>query len=338
MTDGTYRGPGPVAPVPDDIAPSMEHALSLWERIDAHIASLPAVDRVFLVGAGGSLMGVQAAQYLLDTAAITPASSYNSDEFFFRAPASVGPGALVVVLSGTGETPETVRAGEWAQERGAAVVGVTLKAEGPLAQALDTAFVAQTGQGTQLVLQLVALAVLRRDGVDVADRLAALRALPQAMVATVSAFEPRAEELAAALKDVPVTYLVTSGSLMGPGQTFTTCYLQEMQWMHAATINADEFFQGPFEVFDGETKSIVFLPEDATRPMGERVQSFLDQYSGTTYYVDSRDLQLSGIASSERAFVAPLVFATLVSRLAAHWAAARGYALEGRRYMWQFAY
>ncbi|PPG85120.1 hypothetical protein C5C29_07510 [Rathayibacter sp. AY1H2] len=128
-------------------------------------------------------MGVQAAQYLLDTAAITPAASYNSDEFFFRAPASVGPGALVVVLSGTGETPETVRAGEWAQERGAAVVGVTLKQEGPLTLALDTAFVAQTGQGTQLVLQLLALTVLRRDGVDVTDRLEALRALPSAMVA-----------------------------------------------------------------------------------------------------------------------------------------------------------
>ncbi|WP_258069362.1 SIS domain-containing protein [Rathayibacter sp. AY2B9] len=307
-------------------------------RIDDHVASLPAVDRVFLVGAGGSLMGVQAAQYLLDTAAITPAASYNSDEFFFRAPASVGPGALVVVLSGTGETPETVRAGEWAQERGAAVVGVTLKQEGPLALALDTAFVAQTGQGTQLVLQLLALAVLRRDGVDVTDRLEALRALPSAMVATVAAFEPRAEELAAAMKDVSVTYLVTSGSLMGPGQTFTTCYLQEMQWMHAATINADEFFQGPFEVFDGETQSLVLLAEDATRPMGERARSFLDQYSGTTHYVDSRDLELPGIAAPQRAFVAPLVYSTLVSRLAAHWAAARGCALEGRRYMWQFAY
>ncbi|MCJ1686993.1 SIS domain-containing protein [Rathayibacter sp. VKM Ac-2927] len=338
MTDGTYLGSGPVAPVPDDIAPSIEHALSLWPAIDRFVSTLPAVDRVLLVGAGGSLMGVQAAQYLLDSAAITPAASYNSDEFFHRAPASVGPGALVIVLSGTGETPETVRAGEWAQQRGAAVAGVTLKAEGPLAVALDTAFVARTGQGTQVVLQLLALAVLRRDGVDVEERLAALRALPAAMVAAVEAFEPRARTMAEALKDVQVTYLITSGSLMGPGQTFTTCYLQEMQWMHAATINADEFFQGPFEVFDAATQSILFLAEDATRPMGERAQTFLDQYSGTTHTVDSRSIELPGVAADQRAFVAPLVFSTLVSRLAAHWAAARGYALEGRRYMWQFAY
>ncbi|MFS0732323.1 SIS domain-containing protein [Microbacterium sp. 1P10UB] len=338
MTDGTYLGPGPVAEIPGDIVPSMRHALDQWEAIADHIDALPAIDRVFLVGAGGSLFGVQAAQFVLDTSAQTPAVSFNSDEFFYRAPASVKPGALVIVLSGTGETPETVQAGRWAQERGAAVVGVTLKAEGPLAQALDTAFVAQTGQGTQLLLQLLALAVLRREDADVSARLAALRALPEALLADVTAFEPRAAELAQEMKDAAVTPLLTSGSLTGPAQTFTSCYLEEMQWMHAVTINADEFFQGPFEVFDKETKSIVFLPEDTTRPMGERALAFLEGYSGPTFVIDSRDFALDGIAAEQRAYVAPLVYATLVSRLAAHWAAARGFALEGRRYMWQFAY
>ncbi|AZS37525.1 Fructosamine deglycase FrlB [Microbacterium lemovicicum] len=338
MTDGTYLGPGPVAEIPGDIVPSMRHALDQWESIADHIDAQPSIDRVFLVGAGGSLFGVQAAQFVLDTSAQTPAVSFNSDEFFYRAPASVKPGALVIVLSGTGETPETVQAGRWAQDQGASVVGVTLKAEGPLAQALDTAFVAQTGQGTQLLLQLLALAVVRREDTDVSARLAALRALPEALLADVTAFEPRAAELAQEMKDAAVTPLLTSGSLTGPAQTFTSCYLEEMQWMHAVTINADEFFQGPFEVFDKETKSIVFLPEDVTRPMGERALAFLEGYSGPTFVIDSRDFALDGIAAEQRAYVAPLVYATLVSRLAAHWAAARGYALEGRRYMWQFAY
>jgi fructoselysine-6-P-deglycase FrlB-like protein len=338
MTDGTYLGPSTATPIPDDIVPSMQHALAQWEGVADHVDGGQPVDRVFLVGAGGSLFGVQAAQFVLDTSARTPVVSFNSDELFYRAPASVRPGALVIVLSGTGETPETVQAGRWAQERGASVVGVTLKADGALARSLDVAFVAQTGQGTQLLLQLLALAVLRREGADVSSRLAALRALPEALLADVTAFEPRSAELAEAMKDVPVTALLASGSLMGPAQTFTSCYLEEMQWMHARTINADEFFQGPFEVFDRETKSIVFLPEDATRPMGDRAVAFLEQHSGPTFVIDSRDLALDGIAPAERAYVAPLVYATLVSRFAAHWAAVRGYALEGRRYMWQFAY
>ncbi len=339
MTDGTYVGPHPVAVIPDNVVSSQEQALSLWPAIDRHIASIqPDITRVFLVGAGGSYLAMVPAQWVLDKYAEVPTVSLNSDEFYYRAPASVGPGTLVVVLSGTGNTPETIRAGEWAASRGATVVGVTLAAEGPLAQNLETSFVAETGQGTQLVLQLVALAILKREGFDVEPKLAALRVLPTAMLAALEQLEPRAEEIALAMKDVPVTHVMASGPLFGAASTFTMCYLQEMQWKHATTINADEFFQGPFEVIDPDTKTIVFLGEDDSRPMGERVRRFLGTYSGETFYVDSRDILLPGVADSERPYVMPLVFHAWVARLAAHYAAVRGYTLEGRRYMWKVDY
>ncbi|MET4638092.1 SIS domain-containing protein [Mycetocola sp. 2940] len=339
MTNGTYVGPSPVAPAPANISATQTHALGLWDSIDGFVSGLEQTPtRVFWVGAGGSLVGLQAAQYVMDRDSLIPSVAINSDEFYFRAPASVGPDSLVVVLSGTGNTPETVRAAEWATSRGASVAAVTLKQDGPLAQTVETAFVSQSGEGNQIVLQLLALAILRREGADVTGRLDALRALPAAIDAAIEGFEGQAAQIAEDMKDVPVTYLIASGPLVGPGNTFTSCFLQEMQWMHAATINADEFFQGPFEVFDAETRSIVFLGEDETRPMAERAQRFLDQYSGQTHYVDSRDLDLPGVPADQRAFVAPVVFYTLMFRLAAHYAAVRGYALEGRRYMWQFAY
>ena len=146
---------------------------------------------------------------------------------------------------------------------------MTLKADGPLAQSLPTSFVATTGQGSQIVLQLVALAVLKRQGLDVSLMSSALSATPKALYEALESFEPQAAAIASAMKDVPVTNVLASGPLQGAAETFTMCYLQEMQWMHAATINADEFFQGPFEVIDKTTKSIVFLGEDNTRPMGE---------------------------------------------------------------------
>jgi fructoselysine-6-P-deglycase FrlB-like protein len=131
---------------------------------------------------------------------------------------------------------------------------------------------------------------------------------------------------------------LTTILLYGPAGTLAACFLQEMQWMHAAALNADEFFQGPFEVFDKQTKSLVFIGEDSTRPMGERVRRFLDEYGGETFYLDCRDVPMPGIAASGRPVVAPLVYYTFAFRLAAHYAAVRGYALEGRRYMWQFQY
>lgn len=338
MTDGTYVGPTPVKPIPNDIRPAQEHAIARWPEIRDHIGGLTAVDRVFLVGAGGSYSGLQAAHYLLDRESRIPTASVNSDEFYYRSSPGVGPGALVVALSAAGNTAETVRAASWAQERGAAVVAVTLSADGPLAQAVQTSFISQTGDGNQIVLQLIALALLAREGVTIQARLDALTALPGALESALAAFEPAAAAIAADMKDAPVTYLLASGPLQGMGSTFTSCFLQEMQWMHAATINANEFFQGPFEVFDAQTKSILFLGEDETRPMVERAERFLDVYSGTTHRVDSRDLSLPGVPVDQRAFIAPLVFYPMMFRLAAHYAAVRGYTLEGRRYMWQFDY
>ena len=339
MTDGTYIGPQPVAPFPDDVVSAQQHALGLRPAIEDHLLGLASrLDRIFLVGAGGSLLGLVPAQYLLDKHALTPTVSLNSDEFYYRAPASVGPGSLVVLFSGTGRTRETIRAAEWAIGRGAAVVAVTLKEEGELAKAVPTAFIARTGHGSQIVLQLVALALLQREGFDTAARHRALAALPTALLAALEGFEPRTRAIAEAMKDVPVTQVFASGPLFGAASTFTMCYLQEMQWMHAATINADEFFQGPFEVIDKATRSIVFLGEDDTRPMGERVRRFLDRYGGETFYVDGQDFALPGVEPAERGGVLPLVFHGLAARLAAHYSAVRGYALEGRRYMWKVDY
>jgi fructoselysine 6-phosphate deglycase len=339
MTDGTYVGPHAVAPMPGNVVSSQEQALSLWPAIDDHIGGLDRdINRVYLVGAGGSFLAMVPAQWVLDKHSHIPAVTLNSDEFYYRAPASVGPNSLVVALSGTGNTPETIRAAEWAAAQGAAVVGVTLNAEGPLARSLETSFVAETGQGTQIVLQLVVLAILKRENLDIAPMLEALHALPTALLAALNALEPRAEEIAREMKDVPVTNVLASGPLFGAASTFTMCYLQEMQWKHAATINADEFFQGPFEVIDKDTRTIVFLGEDETRPMGERVQRFLATYAGETFYVDSTDIPLPGVDQRQRPYVLPLVFHAWMARLAAHYAAVRGYTLEGRRYMWKVEY
>lgn len=339
MTDGTFLGAGPVTPIPDDVVSSQQHALGLWPEIDAFVSGIDReITRVFLVGAGGSYLAMVPAQFLLDRHAVTPSVTMNSDEFFFRAPASVGPNSLVIVLSGTGNTPETIRAGHWASERGAAVAAVTLKADGPLAQEIDVSFVSRSGQGSQIALQLVALAILKREGFDVSAILDAFAALPEALLSAMNEFEPRAAEIANDMKDVAVTNVLASGPLFGAASTFTMCYLQEMQWMHASTINADEFFQGPFEVIDQQTKTIVFLGDDVTRPMGERARRFLDTYSGTTHYLDARDIVLKGVSDDMRSYLLPLVFHALVARLAAHYAAARGYALEGRRYMWKVEY
>jgi fructoselysine-6-P-deglycase FrlB-like protein len=339
VTDGSYLGLQAVAPFPGDFISAQHGALEQAPAVSRAIDGIDRpISRNVLVGAGGSLFGLVPAHYLLERSGSAPVASLNSDEFFYRASPGVGRDTLVVLLSGKGKTPETIRAANWARSRGAAVVGVTLDLASTFAASVDLPFAAASGPGNQILLQLLALALLDREGVDTAAQRAALQGLPEALLAALQHHEERSREIAVALQDLPVTHVIASGPLVGAAATFTSCYLQEMQWMHAMTINADEFFQGPFEVVDRRTRMIVYLGEDETRPVGERVRRFLDTYGGPTFYIDGRDFPLPGIAPAQRGYVLPLVFHGLAARLAAHYASVRGFALEGRRYMWKVDY
>jgi fructoselysine-6-P-deglycase FrlB-like protein len=111
-----------------------------------------------------------------------------------------------------------------------------------------------------------------------------------------------------------------------------------MQWKHAMSFNTGEFFQGAFEMVDDDTAVLLWLGEDASRPMAERGKAFLETYCKKAQYVDVRDLELPGIPASMRGDVSPLVIAALANRLAQHYEAVRGHDLETRRYMFKVDY
>jgi fructoselysine 6-phosphate deglycase len=83
---------------------------------------------------------------------------------------------------------------------------------------------------------------------------------------------------------------------------------------------------------------VLFLGEDATRPMAQRAKAFLDTYTRKAHYVDVRDLGLPGIPDELRQDVSPLVIGELAGRLAQHFEALRGHHLDQRRYMFRVQY
>ena len=116
------------------------------------------------------------------------------------------------------------------------------------------------------------------------------------------------------------------------------CYLQEMQWKHAAGFNTGEFFQGAFEVVNDDVPVILWLGEDASRPMAERGRKFLETYCKKARYVDVADLALPSVPADLRPVVSPLVVGALASRLAQHYESVRGHDLEQRHYMFKVEY
>lgn len=343
MPTTTSEASATVEPIPSDLRSHLQDAVDKNDDIRAAVdaAMAKGIDSVFFVGCGGSLLSTHPVQYLLERSVPDLAVFHmNANEFIYREPARLGARALVVTGSHTGSTKETVAATEFAVERGATVLSMTKEAESPLAQAGQTVFAYGSPDAKQIILGQIGWAILAARGVDhdAAAVRAGFDAYPDALVSTVADLEGRMAEIAAALKDEPITYVLGAGPLYGAAATLAMCYLQEMQWLDAAAFNAGEFFHGAFEVVTDQTPVILLLGEDETRPMAERASAFLDTYTSKATYLDSRDFALPGIPDTVRGRFVPSVFYSVVGRLAAHYAAVRGHSLDTRRYMTKVEY
>ena len=327
----------PLKPIDADTVEKYRAAIDERAEIAETIAPLveDGLRNVYFVGAGGSIICSWPAHYLLEQRASFPAFQLQSDELNSSTPALMGPGSLVVLASYTGTTKETVQAAKTARASGATVIA-SAKAGSPLAEAVDKAFAGKS----DIFELVVAYCLLEATGsdIDFSSVSAALQALPEAVLNAVQESETVLADIAEAYKDEPITYVLGSGPGYGWAYGLAMCFLQEMQCKHAAAFNTGEFFQGAFEMVDDDTAVLLWLGDDATRPMAERGKAFLDQYCKKAKYVDVADLALPGIPAERRGDVTGIVIGALANRLAQHYEAVRGHDLEQRRYMFKVDY
>jgi fructoselysine-6-P-deglycase FrlB-like protein len=336
-------------PLPTEHRGGLDTALAQRPAIEALAASVVArgLRNVFLIGSGGGLLTHEGLQYLLEQRSMRFSTfAISANEFIYRDPAALGEGSLVVLASNTGTTPEVVRAAQFAKERGATVVSVTKKADSPLALASDEAWTYDDDKGVgdpkSIQLALLGISLLRETGDMGADEFAAhvrtLEALPDALLDAVRQAEPLNERIATSLKDAPVIYVIGAGPNHGTAYCLAMCYLQEMQWKHAASFDSAEFLHGAMEVVVDDTAVIQFLGEESTRPIDDRAKAFLEKYTRQAFYVDSKDLVLPGVEPAMRPFASHFALDAVMSRLAQHFEAATGQDLQNRRYMFKVEY
>ena len=333
----------PLAALPDEYVTRIQTAVDGNERVDALIRSAAeshGLRNVYLVGCGGSLFGFGPLRMILDRAPV-PVFTYNADELLLRRPPALGPGSLVIASSTRGETGETARAAAAARAAGATVVGVTQDPQSIVAVECQDVLTHEGIEAKQVLLAQLGWSILRvlDAAPDYDEAMAALQASPKAFLGAVQESEDALDAIAAALHDEPVVYVLGSGPLESAAQTLAVCYLQEMQWQHAVAVGSGEFLHGSFEVVTEGLPVIVLLGEDATRPMGERVRSFLDRYTDNAHYIDAATLTLDGVEEPMRPLIGSLVVAsTLLGRLAEHFESWTGHSLKERRYMWKVQY
>ena len=237
----------------------------IWlEELEGFEETLAQIDRVELVACGtasyAALVGAAAIQ---DWVGI-PARVTVGSEFRYSPPPIDGR-TLVIAVTQSGETADTIAPTRLARERGAPIIAVTntvgsaitreahrvlfLQAGPEIAVAASKTFVAQV---TTLVILAAAIAKARGSlGLEQEQELgAALRALPAAAARTL--------EQTTGIPDLARRYVNSRGFMfVGRGYTYPTALegalkLKEVSYVHAEGYAAGEMKHGPISLLDAE--------------------------------------------------------------------------------------
>jgi glucosamine--fructose-6-phosphate aminotransferase (isomerizing) len=236
------------------------------EEIAPIAGLLESIDRVELIACGtayyASLVGAAA----LEELAGIPARATVGSEFRYSPPPLDGR-TLVVAVTQSGETADTIAPTRLARERGCPIVAVTNTVGSAITREADAALFLQVGpeiavaasktfvaQVTTLVILAAAIAKARgslaRDRERVLCR--ALRALPD------GARRARENAEAANIADLARRYVDSRGFMyVGRGYSYPTALegalkLKEVSYIHAEGYAAGELKHGPISLLDAE--------------------------------------------------------------------------------------
>jgi fructoselysine-6-phosphate deglycase len=322
-------------------------AVGLADGIGAAISELidAGAQNLFFLGAGGAGVLMEPAAQLIAGRSSFPVQLVHAAEIMAVPNANLGPKTIVVIPSLSGTTPEAIDILAYAQARGAKVVTLTGHADSPVAQAADrnfTAFAEDDTSSESFYLQslVVALSVMRAttDFAGYDATLAELRLLPELLLEVKRAFEPRAAELAADIKDDGYHVITGAGPVWTEAWYYGTCILEEMQWIKTRPIHAADFFHGTLELVEQGVSVIALAGDDASRPLVERVRAFAPTVTDRFTWIDTADADLPGISPEIRELIPHVVMATMLERLSAHLETLRDHALTTRRYYRRVSY
>ena len=297
------------------------------------------VERLFFMGTGGVQLLTLPAIELAKRYSTFPVSAEYPAQVVLDPPAGLDNKAVVVIPSLSGTTKEGVELMAFLKKRGVRTISLTGHLDTPIAREADhnfTNFAEDDTSSESFYLQtlLIVLALLAErgeyDGFDAA--VAELRLLPGLLADAKAAFEEKAAELAATIKDETYHIFTGAGSVWPEANYYGMCILEEMQWIRTRPVHGADFFHGTLELVEPGVSVFVFKGEDALRPLADRVENFAKRYTDRVRTLDAASVKLPGISAQVRSMISPVLLATLLERLSAHLEVLRNHPLTTRRY------
>jgi glucosamine--fructose-6-phosphate aminotransferase (isomerizing) len=235
---------------------------------------LLAIDNIIITACGTSWHSALIGEYMLEDLARIPVEVEYASEFRYRNPV-VEENTLVIAISQSGETADTLAAMREARRRGARAMGIVNVVGSTIARETDFGIYlhagpeigvastkAFTSQVVALTLFTVHLARLRNLSIlQGREIIAALERLPDQVEAVL--------ELDDALRELARQYKDASNVLyLGRGFNFPAALegalkLKEISYIHAEGYPAAEMKHGPIALIDDHMPVVVLAPQDS---------------------------------------------------------------------------
>ena len=259
------------------IAGRVVHGRIRLDEIAGLEGAIRGATRIELVACGSAYYAALVGAAALEAWTGLPARATVGSEFRYSPPPLDGT-TLVIAVTQSGETADTIAPTRHARERGCPIVAVTNTVGSAITREADAVVFLQAGpevavaasktfttQVTTLVILAAAIARIRGalDEAAESDLAGALHALPAAAQATLDA-------VAASAPDVARRYVNMKGFMfVGRGTSMPTALegalkLKEVSYVHAEGYAAGELKHGPISLLDAEYPLVAVATRSAT--------------------------------------------------------------------------
>ena len=239
-----------------------------------NIKELRSIDRIIITACGTSYYAGMVGEYMIEELAGIPVEVEYASEFRYRNPV-IGPNTIVLAISQSGETADTLAALKESQRRGATALGICNGVVSTLARESDGGVylhvgpeigVASTKAFTAQVSVLAMIALLlgrmRRvsfeQGVEIAQ---AMQELP-AKVQEILKLNDRIKDIASRFTNAP-NFLYLGRHYNYPVAMEGALKLKEISYIHAEGYPAAEIKHGPIALIDENMPVVAVAPKDA---------------------------------------------------------------------------
>ncbi len=240
-----------------------------------HMARIINCDRIVILGCGTSWHAGLVAEYIFEELTRIPVEVEYASEFRYRNPI-IREGDLVIAISQSGETADTLAAIELAKSKGAIIYGVCNVVGSSIARASHAGSYTHAGPEIGVastkaftaqitVLALIALNIAHRKGTITEQQLHTLMVemeqLPEKVQKCLE-LNNKVKYLAEELKDSP------NALYLGRGYNFPVALegalkLKEISYIHAEGYPAAEMKHGPIALIDKEMPVIFIATQDS---------------------------------------------------------------------------